>query len=469
MALNPEQTRALDLVCQGENCFVTGPAGTGKSHLVREIKKVLRGVYACVAPTGIAAVNLGGRTLNSWAGIGMMNETLDVYIGKCRSQVSRFDTPGWRIKNTKTLIIDEISMVSLDTFVCIDRLCQAVRRNDKPFGGIQILCFGDFYQLPPVPNTKCWGCRGETTLTDVRTCDNPKSDACVPFAPVLYAFDTCPDGRTPWSDLKFNIIELTQVYRQSNMPFVELLHRVRQCLHTAEDISFLETLMRPLPDDGVLPTKLYTHNMKVDKENERYYRAIKSPEVRYTALAGSNEKGRFLLDALRKATLEIVELKVGTQVMLNANISVENGLCNGTRGVVTGFVDDEGVHGGQIGDFIRKNPRLPVVTFVHHKSTMSRVVHPHLWTVETTERARAYKVQIPLQHAWALTIHKSQGMSLSRVQMDLSSCFAPGQAYVALSRAEEPEGLEILAFDPDKITADPKITEFLMGRKRKRD
>jgi len=469
MPLNSKQKLALDAVQQGDNCFITGVAGTGKSHLIREIKKTLEGVVACVAPTGIAAVNAGGRTLNSWAGVGMMGDPLETYVKKRRNEIPRFDTPGWRIMNTRTLIIDEISMVSLYMFSMMDRLCRGVRRNDKPFGGIQVVCFGDFFQLPPVPDTKCWGCRGNTTLGEKYTCDAPKNDACVPFEVNVYAFDTCPDGRTPWEDLNFTTFELTQVYRQTHMPFIELLNRVRKGEHTQEDIVFLESLERPLPDDGIMPTKLYTHNANVDSENARYYRAIESPEVRYKAKEGYNDKGMFLVDTLRKGTPDFVCLKIGTQVMMSANVDVDNGLCNGTRGVVTNFVDSEVVVAGPVGTFIRNNRRLPVVTFALVKGTRTCVVQPHMWSVETSEGAKAYLVQIPLKHAWALTIHKSQGLSLSRVQVDLSKCFAPGQAYVALSRAEQPDGLEILALDPSRITTDPKVLAFFSTRKRKHD
>lgn len=469
MALNAQQLQVIETAQKGENCFVTGPAGTGKSHLIREIKKILSGVYACVAPTGIAAVNMGGRTLNSWSGVGMMTEPLETYIKKRRCEISRYDTPGWRIKNTRTLIIDEISMVSLYMFVTIDRLCRAVRRSDKPFGGIQILCFGDFYQLPPVPDTKCWGCRGETTLSEEYMCNAPKTDACLPFAANLYAFDTCPDGRTPWEDLKFITVELTQVFRQTHKEFINLLHRVRKGEHTRDDIAMLVSLKRPLPDDGILPTKLYTYNVNVDKENERNYNAIKSPEVCYKVDAGSNDRGRFLLEALRKATPDIVRLKIGTQVMMCANVDVEKGLCNGTRGVVTSFVDSEAVQPGPVGMYLRKNSRLPVVTFALPAGTRTCVVLPHMWSVDTPEGGRAFVVQIPLKHAWALTIHKSQGMTLSRLQVDLSTCFAPGQAYVALSRAVDPDGLEILSLDPARITTDSKVVRFLKRRKRKHE
>jgi ATP-dependent DNA helicase PIF1 len=476
--LSAQQAAVVERVKAGKNCFITGAAGTGKSFLIKEIVRALRGRHALTAPTGMAAVNIGGITLHRWAGVGLFKDPVETYIKKHRASARRFDTPGWRIMNTRTLIIDEISMVSLRFFRGLDRLCRALRREPKKaFGGIQVILCGDFFQLPPVPDRICWSCSGRVDDdAGMWLCADPKEPECKIPAPGggQYAFETCPDGATPWEDMHLETTILDKVFRQSDDPFIDTLHRVRCGKHTADDISYLQSLDRALPtEDGVIPTKLYPHNVDVDRENLLHYNLIKAPETSYTMMTSSNEKGMYMLDALRKGSqaADIAVYKVGTQVLLLANLDTENGLCNGTRGVVTSFcdtrIDDVEVPSSGTA-FVRANPILPVVDYVVRGKKITRVVFPHAWTTDTLEGAHAQVLQIPLKHSWAFTVHKSQGMTLSKVEVDLKAVFSHGHAYVALSRASDPDGLQVRSLNPARITADPKVVTFYArGTKRK--
>jgi ATP-dependent DNA helicase PIF1 len=192
-------------------------------------------------------------------------------------------------------------------------------------------------------------------------------------------------------------------------------------------------------------------------------------------MTSSNEKGAYMLDALRKGSqaADTAVYKIGTQVLLLANLEIESGLCNGTRGVVTAFCDTrtEDVEVPSFAAaFVHANPILPVVDYAVRRKTITRVVFPHAWTTDTPQGARAQVLQIPLRHAWCFSVHKSQGMTLSKVEVDLGSVFSHGQAYVALSRASDPDGLHVRKLNPARITADPKVTAFYAqqrGTKRK--
>lgn len=400
--LSDDQQKAVDLIKEGHHILITGPGGTGKSFLVDHIRKQLPNT-ALTATTGIAAVNIGGRTYHSWSGMGLGKETVDELVEKvlksrwCEAQRAT-------IKRTKHLIIDEISMMGADHFVKLDQICRAIRQSDEPFGGIQLIMFGDFLQLPPV------------------------KDEYVFTSPL-------------WDYLLPAVIVLTTIHRQKDKEFAELLHRVREAKHTKEDMVFLEgcgskKLEQNLDDQLIL----HSHNDAVDQFNKKMLNDICADEFVFHA----NDSGKGApLKALQRDCISPAELvlKSGARVMLTKNLG--NGLCNGSLGTVV------------------RLDKLQVWVQWDRLASVMKMNHETWEVTDTVSRdVLARRSQFPLRLAWAITIHKSQGMSLRSANIYLGKCFAPGQAYVALSRMESAEGMRLSSFKPTCIKADPLARAF---------
>jgi ATP-dependent DNA helicase PIF1 len=497
-ALSPTQTMFMEEIMRGKNCFITGPAGVGKTFLISEIIKTLKSLKKKVgiaATTGVAAASIKGTTVHSWFGVGFADKPVEEYIAKRKEELKKqgfgYERAATRIVKTDVLIIDEISMMGCDFFGKIDDICRAIRPNgqDSPFGGLQLIVVGDFFQLPPIPDRhpKCWNCGGSAldknggVLGQLQCTKGRFGGDGVPAkckiswsGQVRFAFNDDPFGRNRWDECGFVFCELTDVFRQKDKAFVELLHRIRLNKTTPEDVQLLEGLKKPLDcSDGILPTKIYPHNETVNEENDRNYALLDGKEHMYKAIDKSKNPESYLLKQLQKSSpaLDVVRLKVGTQVMLVANEDVDKGFCNGARGVVTDFIDvtdaEQRAKYKYEGTEVSISKILPVVTYAIHGRTKVKVVNPYSWSREKG-REIVSRHQIPLRPAWAITIHKTQGMSLSRVEMSLAEAFAEGQVYVGLSRATGMDVIHLATFDPAKIKTNQKVVDFYDACRRSR-
>lgn len=463
--LSQEQRQVLDLVVEsGKSVFFTGSAGTGKSVLLREIITVLRKKYAresdrvaITASTGLAACNIGGVTLHSFAGIGLGKEEVSELVKK----IKRNQKAKHRWLRTKVLIMDEISMVDGDLFDKLEAVARQIRNNGRPFGGVQLVITGDFFQLPPVPD----GHGASST----------------------FAFDA-----KSWSAAIQHTIGLHHVFRQKDPVFAGMLNEMREGRLTKASIDTFRSLSRtPESNDhlSLTLTELFPTRSEVERANLTRMNQLKGNEVRYIAKDGgtlSDEKQRSRILENYLAPKELV-LKKGSQVMLIKNM--DETLVNGSLGKVTGFMNelqfgsymsdpdarDEPVYQHEPVNAEQARMRAtyellmgstseiwPVVRFaIADGTTRDLLCTREVWKTELPNgEIQASRAQVPLILAWALSIHKAQGQTLDRVKVDLGKVFEKGQAYVALSRATSIQGLQVLRFDPSKVQAHPKVRTF---------
>ena len=405
-ALTDEQAEVLRAALSGTSLFFTGGAGTGKSFLLREIiKRLPAATTFATASTGVAACHIGGVTLHYFAGIGGGERP----VAELAATAMKRRGAQWRA--AKTLVIDEISMVDGALLDTLDEVARRVRGNSKPFGGLQLILCGDFYQLPPVT----------------------KGGAAPRFA-----FEArC------WPSVVRRCFELHKVFRQSDPEFIDALAQVRvgRCSAAAE--AMLRACRgRPLPDfDGISATRLFTHKDDCNRLNEQRLRALPGAAVTFRARDSGRDEAA--LSALRVSTPAPPELqlKVGAQVILTKTLDQEKGLVNGAAGVVVKLLAS-------------KNP---VVRF---RAGCELIVRVEPFTLSSGGAVVATRQQLPLDYGWAISVHKSQGMSLARVQMSLGRAFESGQVYVALSRARSLDGLSLIDVDFSKIRANPKVVRF---------
>ncbi|KAM9280603.1 ATP-dependent DNA helicase PIF1 [Cariama cristata] len=410
--LSAEQEAVLGAVRSGKSIFFTGCAGTGKSFLLKKIVGSLppKITYA-TASTGVAACHIGGTTLHAFAGIGSGKAPLE----QCIQLAER---PGVRQHwlACQHLIIEEISMVDGKFFDKLEAVARAVRKRDEPFGGIQLIICGDFLQLPPV-------CKANE---ETKFCFQAKS----------------------WRKCIHINMELTEVRRQTDKNFVSLLSAVRLGRCTEEVTrQLMQTAANSSERDGILATRLCTHKDDVEVTNERRLQQL-SGEVHSFEALDSDPMLVKLIDAQCPVGGR-VELKLGAQVMLAKNLDVSQGLVNGARGVVVGFESEQ--------------KGLPKVRFL---CGVTQVIKMEKWVFKGPSGVHLSRQQLPLKLAWAISIHKSQGMSLDCVEISLSRVFESGQAYVALSRARSLAGLRVLDFDPKVVRADPSVLQFYRQLRR---
>ncbi|XP_028448983.1 ATP-dependent DNA helicase PIF1 isoform X1 [Perca flavescens] len=404
--LNKEQAAVLGAVLSGKNIFFTGSAGTGKSFLLKRIMGSLppKSTFA-TASTGVAACHIGGTTLHNFAGIGSGSAPLE----QCIELAQR---PGvlqhWT--SCRHLIIDEISMVEAQFFDKLEAVARSVRRSTAPFGGIQLIVCGDFLQLPPVSKGK-------------------------------ERASFCFQARSWRKVIQVNM-ELMEVRRQTDQSFISLLQSVRVGRVT-EDVTatLLGSAYHHIERDGILATRLCTHKDDVELTNDKKLQQLPG-SVRVFEALDSDPALVNAIDA-HSPVSKVIHLKVGAQVMLTKNQDVSRGLVNGARGVVVAF--ESGKNG------------LPHVRFL---CGVTEVLKPERWVFKSGGGVHLSRQQLPLKLAWAISIHKSQGMTLDCVEISLARVFESGQAYVALSRARSLQGLRVMDFDPRVVRADPDVLVF---------
>jgi ATP-dependent DNA helicase PIF1 len=430
--MNSEQTQALQAILQGRNVFLTGQGGTGKSFLIRKIADSFKEngkILAITATTGCAALLLGegAKTIFSWAGVGIGDDPVGMLIHMAKR--SKKALARWL--TTDALIIDETSMMTAELFEKLDAIAKNLRGSQLPFGGIQLILVGDFYQLPPVAKQQ-----------------GPE---------VKFVFES-----PLWSQTIHEIVELKQIMRQADPVFQKILSEAREGYLSPESHAILKGRMGlPWQKEKIRPSLLFTRRSEVDFINISNLKALKgerhtfSATTKYSAVATNKKDTEAVQKAIAKLDREAaytaeLTLAVDAQVMLIKNIDIETGLVNGSRGVITGFGPGPLYEPNVL--FKGRSHPVPIST--------------HDWDVDDGAVKGVKRSQIPLVLAYAITIHKSQGSTLDCALVDISaSTFEYGQAYVAMSRAKSLESLYVHDIDPKAIRAHPKVTAFYKGIK----
>jgi ATP-dependent DNA helicase PIF1 len=399
------QAQALKVLAEGHSVFLTGAPGAGKTYVLNEFIRRSLGsgkTIAVTASTGIAATHIGGTTIHSWSGLGIKDSVSDWD----KENLAKNDRLIKRYNGADVLVIDEVSMLHGKRLDMVNEVSKLLRKSDRPFGGLQVILVGDLFQLPPIS-------RGGETVDFVH------------LSPA-------------WDELGPKICYLTEQHRQIGDGLLDLLEAMRKGdINELHESALQERLRIKLPE-GEIVTRLYSHNMDVDSINERHLKDIEEQGVVYEMqVSGQTAK----VEQLQKSVLapERLELKKGAEVMFVAN-NFAAGYVNGTRGRVVDFVDD-----------------LPLVLLPNNRELK---VERHSWKLEEDGKTRAEVAQLPLRLAWAITIHKSQGMSMDAAEIDLSRSFTPGMGYVALSRVRSMEGVYLVGINRTALQMHPMIYEF---------
>ena len=412
IATNCQKT-FFDEYFNGSNICLTGQAGTGKSFALNSLASFLdknNVLIGMTATTGVAAFNIKGQTIHSWAGIGLGEDTATELISKVKKNKILMD----KIVETHTLVIDEISMLKADLLDKLDTFFQLLRFSREPFGGLQVIFSGDFLQLPPV-----W--------------QNMEDE--------LFAFDS-----NCWKTSGIKIVQLKEIVRQHNDPeFADMLNKFR-----VGDTSKIDLLKSRIdyefPKDGIDPVYLFCKNYDVEKLNKELLSEIDSPSKFFKSIDTGTPYHISFFDKHCQAVSDL-ELKIGAQAMLLRNIDTSIGLVNGSVGKVKSW-SLNGI----------------VVTF----KSGDHIIEPFEWELKDLKRVGgkmqkvgiAKRKQYPLKIAFCMTIHKGQGSTLDRAVVDISEAFAEGQVYVALSRVRDLNSLSVSHFSKDKIKINKRCLNF---------
>lgn len=403
------QEKALEILKMGSNVFLTGPAGSGKTFLLNKYIDYLKKnkvEMAITASTGLAATHLNGRTIHSWCGMGISQSLNDAQIKNLKKKKHLSIS----IRCAKVLVIDEISMLNAKRLDLVNTICQAFRQDSRPFGGIQVIFCGDFFQLPPIAK---------------------REDE---------------DGRFAieseiWNNMDIKTCYLEEQHRQEDKQFLKVLTDIRTDQVTSETVDILKTRHNKSIKNKIRPTKLYTHNHNVDAENVFELDKLKGEEMSYEMHSeGVPHLVKSLKDSYCLAP-ETLRLKIDAVVMFVKN-NFGKGYINGTLGRVIGFNEDD---------------HYPIVETTTGQEI---VAYPEKWGIEDNGSVIASVIQVPLRLAWAITVHKSQGMSLDCAEIDLSKTFEYGMGYVALSRVRALSGIKLVGINDLALKVNQKIVNL---------
>lgn len=436
MEFSREQQIAFDKYVSGENIFITGPGGSGKSMLIKKINEHAfsrnKEIHVC-ALTGCASIllNCKAKTLHSWSGVGLANGTIDHLVTKIKK--NKFAKTMW--KQTSILVVDEVSMLSKKLFEALNAIGKEIRHNSRPFGGIQVIFSGDFYQLPPVGND-----------------DEPDTQK--------FCFES-----EQWNEIfsKQNQIQLVKIFRQTDDIYASILNQIRIGIIKRKTNDILaKQVGRNYSNIEFEPTKLYPTKHRVEQINNMSMNQLKTEEnefvLKYHYDLEMSKNERIIRHGINYKEMQIeldfmannlicdktMKMKIGAQVMCVINIKTDAGdilVCNGSQGIVVGYSDINGC------------PR------VKYNNGIEMVMERNIWVSDKIPGIGIS--QVPLILAWALTIHKSQGATLDIAEIDVGSgIFECGQTYVALSRVKSLEGLFLTSFDVSKIKINKKVKMF---------
>lgn len=403
-----DQNEAFKILKLGRNIFLTGPAGSGKTFLLNKYieylkeKKIKVGI---TASTGIAATHINGRTIHSWSGLGIKDKLIEKEMRKLLNN-RHLDS---RISATKVLIIDEISMLHAYQLDLVNKICKKIRNNYLPFGGLQVVLCGDLFQLSPV----------ERSGKKPHFVNESKA----------------------WLEMGIKVCYLDKCqHRHKDENFIKFLNEIRENnVSVSSKKLLLERLYRPV-NIPIKPVKLHTHNANVDAINGFELKKIKAKERVYEMISNGP---RNLVDSLKKGCLapERLTVKKGAVTMFVKN-NFDRGYINGTLGKIVGFNKEDG---------------YPIVKIVSGKRITA---YPESWKIEEDDEVKAQISQIPLRLAWAITVHKSQGMTIDVAEIDLSKSFNYGMGYVALSRARSFNGIKLIGVNRLALQVSEEIIEL---------
>ena len=431
------QSEALAILNAGANVFLTGAPGAGKTYVLGEFIAAARKAGASVAvtaSTGIAATHVNGQTIHSWSGVGVATALTANLLKQIRTRRRR------RIQETDVLVIDEVSMLHAWLFDMVDQVCRAIRHDPAPFGGLQVVLSGDFFQLPPVSvsgrNHDLLGPTPEFIASRERYAKAGRN----------------PDGfiteSLVWNELDPVVCYLTEQHRQDDGKLLGVLTDIREGSVSQADRDVLVTRLGRMPEPGEVAVNLFPVNRQADSLND--LRLAQIGEAEHAFFAEQSGPAN-LVDRLKKNMLapERLVLKTGAAVMALRN-DQDHQYVNGSLGTVRGFAPE--TKGG-----------WPIVEFENGNIVTMRQA---AWEMTDGETVLASVKQVPLRCAWAITIHKSQGMTLDRAVMDLRRTFAPGMGYVALSRVESLDGLYLAGVNermfyvsPDAVALDADLRD----------
>jgi hypothetical protein len=421
------QSDALSILKLGENVFLTGAPGAGKTYVLNQYIAFLESKevnVAVTAYTGIAASHINGRTLHSWAGLtwGINkdgNTGTDAENEEAeRKRIRKNKYLSGKVNAAKVLIIDEISMLHPAEFDRVDFICRAARNSSEPFGGLQLICCGDFFQIPPVNQQ-----------------DNQ------------FVLDSAA-----WKNAAMRVCYLHEQHRHGDAQLLGILDAIRHGKVTSEIVSLLQSRVNKPVAASIGIARLYTHRENVDEINLGELRKLKEDEVIYEV----NEFGPTpLIEKLKRDNgVDRFILKVGARVMFTKN-NMSAGYVNGTLGEVIGFAGNEAEAGG-----VTQAEVVPIImTFDKKQVSIAR----HTYKIEENGKTKAFVSQVPLKLAWAITVHKSQGMTLDAAEIDLGRAFDRGMGYVALSRVRKLENISLIGFNTMALQVSKRVQFLDLG------